>query len=292
MGSWELGQNVVNSITDEFQLRYVGGTRVANFRKAFAGIDTSEFRGAMTVNVDGQGSAPFRIKNGSAGDVMYVNTSSSMVGINKSSASHTLDVQGDVACGDVILGISGQTYCRVDLNGGNARGHIYGNFGAHGDGIRMSYNYYVNNAGTEVIPNAAGANLYLHLGYGGAKFGASIANSAPYELGGWNNDSMYIGTNVGGAKLHVAAGTGTILKLTGYGVQPLVVTSGGMVDFTGSVDTYTGNSLRADEKIRITSQTSPSSSATGSVGEIRVDGNYIYVCTATDTWKRAALSTF
>jgi hypothetical protein len=30
----------------------------------------------------------------------------------------------------------------------------------------------------------------------------------------------------------------------------------------------------------------------GTAGEIRVDGDYIYVCTATDTWKRVAVSTW
>jgi len=48
-----------------------------------------------------------------------------------------------------------------------------------------------------------------------------------------------------------------------------------------------------DDSIRIrTSQTPASASATGSQGEIAWDSDYIYVCTATNTWKRAALSTW
>ena len=35
-----------------------------------------------------------------------------------------------------------------------------------------------------------------------------------------------------------------------------------------------------------------SASATGTAGEIRYDANYIYICTATDTWKRAAIATW
>ena len=38
--------------------------------------------------------------------------------------------------------------------------------------------------------------------------------------------------------------------------------------------------------------TPASASATGTAGEIAWDANYIYVCTATDTWKRVALSTW
>lgn len=35
-----------------------------------------------------------------------------------------------------------------------------------------------------------------------------------------------------------------------------------------------------------------SASATGRAGQIAYDSGYVYVCTATDTWKRAALSTW
>lgn len=35
-----------------------------------------------------------------------------------------------------------------------------------------------------------------------------------------------------------------------------------------------------------------SATATGTVGEIRVDASYIYICTATNTWKRSAITTW
>lgn len=35
-----------------------------------------------------------------------------------------------------------------------------------------------------------------------------------------------------------------------------------------------------------------SASATGVAGQFAYDSSYIYVCTATDTWKRAAISTW
>lgn len=38
--------------------------------------------------------------------------------------------------------------------------------------------------------------------------------------------------------------------------------------------------------------TPASASATGTAGEVAWDANYVYVCTATDTWKRVALSTW
>lgn len=43
----------------------------------------------------------------------------------------------------------------------------------------------------------------------------------------------------------------------------------------------------------ITALSTPASStATGTTGEIRVDANYIYVCTATNTWKRTQINTW
>lgn len=44
--------------------------------------------------------------------------------------------------------------------------------------------------------------------------------------------------------------------------------------------------------IRIRNSTTKTGGAAGSVGTICWDSSYIYVCTATNTWKRAALSSF
>ena len=47
------------------------------------------------------------------------------------------------------------------------------------------------------------------------------------------------------------------------------------------------------DRIRIgTAKTPASATATGTAGEICWDANYIYVCTATNTWKRTAISTW
>jgi len=47
------------------------------------------------------------------------------------------------------------------------------------------------------------------------------------------------------------------------------------------------------DRVRIaTAKTPASAGATGTTGEICWDANYIYVCTATNTWKRTAISTW
>jgi len=38
--------------------------------------------------------------------------------------------------------------------------------------------------------------------------------------------------------------------------------------------------------------TPASAAATGTTGMVVADGDYIYVCTATDTWKRVAIATW
>jgi hypothetical protein len=48
------------------------------------------------------------------------------------------------------------------------------------------------------------------------------------------------------------------------------------------------------EKFQISALNTPPSSAsdTGTTGEIRIDANYIYICTTTNTWKRVSISTW
>jgi len=42
----------------------------------------------------------------------------------------------------------------------------------------------------------------------------------------------------------------------------------------------------------VTTAAPASASATGTTGQIASDANYIYICTATDTWKRVAIATW
>jgi len=58
-------------------------------------------------------------------------------------------------------------------------------------------------------------------------------------------------------------------------------------------DATTRLSISATGSLIFASPAAPANaSATGTAGEIRTDADYIYVCTATDTWKRSALSTW
>ncbi len=77
------------------------------------------------------------------------------------------------------------------------------------------------------------------------------------------------------------------------------------VDETGSIDSaylntivvnnqddiISGNFTHTGE-VRLASKTPASASDTGVTGTIAWDASYIYICIATDTWKRSGISTW
>ena len=112
------------------------------------------------------------------------------------------------------------------------------------------------------------------------------------DVNGGAIDGTPIGAN------SASTGAFTTLSTTGTATLPTVDINAGNIDGTNigastpGAGTFnalatTGDNIRID-----TSQTPSSSSASGTKGEIAYDTDYIYVCVATNTWKRVALSTF
>jgi len=61
----------------------------------------------------------------------------------------------------------------------------------------------------------------------------------------------------------------------------------------GSAITSFSNPITSTQyKLAALNTEPPSAASTGVLGEIRVTADYIYVCTATNTWKRTALATW
>ena len=115
------------------------------------------------------------------------------------------------------------------------------------------------------------------------------------------------GTTVGAATDYGAVGTkGDMLKFVEKVDFVDEVEFSDFVDFVGDVVFNTDNDITivgqglavqgridADGGLQLASGTAPTSAtATGLAGEIRWDANYIYVCVATNTWKRVAISTW
>jgi hypothetical protein len=105
----------------------------------------------------------------------------------------------------------------------------------------------------------------------GAKFG--IYNSATTSyIGTFSNHDLRFATN-DSEKVRIDT-SGRLLV-------------GGSPDSGGALLQVFGDRIRIG-----TAKTPASATATGTTGEIAWDANYIYVCTATNTWKRTAISTW
>jgi hypothetical protein len=74
------------------------------------------------------------------------------------------------------------------------------------------------------------------------------------------------------------------------GIARILIDSGGNTQFNGAVTVATGSALAANH--RLTGTAPATASSTGTAGDVRYDTDYVYICTATNTWKRAALTTW
>jgi hypothetical protein len=86
----------------------------------------------------------------------------------------------------------------------------------------------------------------------------------------------------------VSSGGGQLLKF--FNTGNLVVGSGSD-DLTNKLQ-VTGSVISTQYRLSALNTAPASATATGTLGEIRIDANHIYVCTATNVWKRAAIATW
>lgn len=126
----------------------------------------------------------------------------------------------------------------------------------------------------------------VHIGYAGGVIGLTT--------GSYNT---IIGSNLSGLS---ATLSNNIIIADGQANQRIVVdNSGNTVIGSSAYPTFSGykldvlGTLRASQfYLSALNSTPASASATGTLGEIRIDANFIYVCVATNTWKRASIATW
>lgn len=138
------------------------------------------------------------------------------------------------------------------------------------------------NAALGTFVNAGGTTYLGADNSTGANFGTAYATC----LVAGTANSLILGTS-GTARLTIGATTGAVslsstTASTSTSTGALVVSGG--VGVAGKI--FSGGGLN------IPTGTPATSGATGTAGDIQWDASYIYVCTATNTWKRAALSTW
>ena len=202
-----------------------------------------------------------------------IRLSSSGVGVTGSLTAPSLALTGSVAQSSVLAGPSGAAGAptqRVlgvaDVTGAAplASPTFTGTVAA------PSLSTTVDNQSTPSITVGSGAasTNYMSFSGGRAMFGLNG--------GGYANVTAGLGK---GFEVYVNGTNGTVVT----GTDALSISSFGNTTFGGTVTIPT---------IITPLSTPASSSAPCTAGQIGADANYVYVCTATNTWKRAALSGF
>jgi hypothetical protein len=110
--------------------------------------------------------------------------------------------------------------------------------------------------------------------------GLSTGNATPASILFSTSD-----TGISGAS---AQASSEKMRLSGLGNLLIGTTTDNTVDKLQ----VNGSVITSQYKLSALNTTPSSATDTGTLGEIRIDANHIYVCTAVNTWKRSALTTW
>jgi hypothetical protein len=183
----------------------------------------------------------------------------------------------------------------ADVSGAVTLGSTLGVTGA----VTLSAGATINGSGLAV--NGSGGILVTDVA-GITSAGGPVSGTALNTSGGLLVSGTSILGEINSAGPADIADTLTLSKSTGVGLQvdadayidgtltlgsTLISTSGINTGTILSTGTVAASFLATDP-----SGAPASSSAAGILGQIVADANYIYVCTATDTWKRVAIATW
>ena len=105
--------------------------------------------------------------------------------------------------------------------------------------------------------------------------------------------NSYFGVSNAASAVVIDVASNTPFRISTNNLERLRIDSSGRLlvgtgsDSGGALFQVNGDRIRVG-----TAKTPATSGATGTTGEIAWDANYIYVCTATNTWKRSAIATW
>ena len=196
--------------------------------------------------------------------------------------------------GSMSIGMTGATsnaFLLYDRTNSHSAYHYNG--GASGSHI-----WYTNNA--ERLRVDSSGRVGIGTSSPGTALEVNGAAKASYSIASGNLSAF--ASSSGGLYTYFSSGASVIQSAADNSgtAAPLLFISGSerlRVDSSGRVGIGTTSPTTlldvSTDTVRVrTARTPASASATGATGEICWDASYIYVCTATNTWKRAALSTW
>ena len=231
--------------------------------------------------------------NGGAGSEHARITSDGKLGLGTSSPSSEFHAVG----GSLYSAI--KTGSTVYI--GNTGTGIHGRFGvvdSSGFGIQTAwtgdnngYNLLLNPYGGNVGIGTTNASTLLHLSQSSS--GAAVVSQIENTNTAADSDAALDLKTPNAVYTLKAKRSGIRCDFEVDGSPKLSIDTSGRL-LVGTSSDSGGALLQVnDNRIRIATAKTPSSASdTGTAGEICWDSSYIYVCTATDTWKRAALSTW
>lgn len=129
-----------------------------------------------------------------------------------------------------------------------------------------------------------GFQLFASASFAGGSVRNWIISGTPYISGGPGANTYYFATV--SASLISPVGLTFLAGAVGSSPAPVIQNT-----HTHAIADITGLQTALNFSTAITSATAPATSGSvGSAGSIRYDGDYIYICTATDTWRRTAIT--
>ena len=217
-----------------------------------------------------------------------------LVGNGATNTGHKLSVFGSDNVLGIDAGLVGNPYLDF-LQGGVQKGYLqYVNTGAYFRLVDAGVVGLIQKSGQIGIGTLAPA-ARLHIegtGYVSALIRSTTTTAAGLITVSNTTNSYSLGArgDYGTGQFNIVDETAGLLRVTLSQAGNLIL--GSTATDPGYRLNVIGTAQATQFKLSALNTAPASATATGVVGEIRIDASYIYVCTATNVWKRSALTTW